>query len=105
MMPGSARAFATRVAEKHAAKVKRKIQADPRRVDEHDNLSHQGFVETVLKSANRLIRMTFGKNSGDAFLAGATQNGTQGRLAACELDLIIRSTGAVPARVIPVDFS
>jgi len=62
-----------------AANVKRKIQADPWRVDEPNNPSHQGFVETVL-SASRLIRLTSGKDSGTAFLAGGDQDGTQGRL-------------------------
>ena len=66
--------------ESSAANIKGKIQADPRRLDEPDYPSHQGFVVTigademrprkaVLKVAHKLIRIISEKDGCDAFLA------------------------------------
>jgi len=66
--------------ESSAANIKGKIQANPRRLDEPDYPSHQGFVvtigadkmrprEAVLEVAHEFVRIVSDKDGRDAFLA------------------------------------
>src|SRR5215467_8381153 len=92
--------------ESSAANIKGKIQANPRRLDEPDYPSHQGFVvtigademrprEAVLKVAHEFVRIVSEKDGRDAFLARGDQNGAQTGLANRELDLLVCTARAV----------
>src|SRR5262249_28747404 len=92
-----------------AANIERKIKADPRRLNEADNPSHQGLIGTigtnemglrkaVLKVAHKVVRVVSQQDRGDAPFARCDQDGAEGCLSDGELDLLVGTAGAILRR-------
>jgi hypothetical protein len=92
--------------EGRGADVERKIEADPRGLNEADNPRDQALIVTiganemrvrkaVLEIADELVRIVREQDRGDALLALGDEDGTERSLPNSESDLLVDAAGAV----------